>query len=103
MELEAMHARNFGILAGILATTASIFSFTMVVRGSGAVESAKTTTAHTRSLSSSFLSHYTRPADIPFPKDNVYTPARERLGRLLFFDPRLSGSNWISCASCHNP
>jgi len=22
---------------------------------------------------------------------------------MLFFDPRLSGSQWISCASCHNP
>jgi len=22
---------------------------------------------------------------------------------MLFFDPRLSGSNWISCATCHNP
>jgi cytochrome c peroxidase len=25
------------------------------------------------------------------------------LGKTLFFDPRLSGSNQISCASCHNP
>lgn len=25
------------------------------------------------------------------------------LGRLLFFDPLLSGSNQISCSSCHNP
>ena len=25
------------------------------------------------------------------------------LGKMLFFDPRLSGSNWISCATCHNP
>lgn len=25
------------------------------------------------------------------------------LGKLLFFDTRLSGSNQISCASCHNP
>ncbi|HJS75636.1 MAG TPA: cytochrome-c peroxidase, partial [Vicinamibacteria bacterium] len=28
---------------------------------------------------------------------------RELLGRTLFFDPRLSGSNFISCATCHNP
>ena len=28
---------------------------------------------------------------------------RERLGRILFFDPRLSGSKVMSCASCHNP
>ena len=26
-----------------------------------------------------------------------------RLGKLLFFDPILSGSNQISCSSCHNP
>ncbi len=25
------------------------------------------------------------------------------LGKLLFFDPRLSGANQISCASCHTP
>jgi cytochrome c peroxidase len=27
----------------------------------------------------------------------------ERLGKLLFFDPILSGNNQRSCASCHNP
>src|SRR6185503_4103471 len=25
------------------------------------------------------------------------------LGKLLFFDPRLSVDNTVSCASCHNP
>jgi cytochrome c peroxidase len=33
-------------------------------------------------------------------KKNKY---RVKLGKTLFFDPRLSGSNWISCATCHNP
>ena len=46
---------------------------------------------------------YHRPATVPFPADNAPTPAREQLGKALFFDPRLSGSNAISCASCHNP
>ncbi len=46
---------------------------------------------------------YVRPTEIPFPKSNQYTPARELLGRTLFFDPRLSGSKFISCATCHNP
>jgi cytochrome c peroxidase len=46
---------------------------------------------------------YRRPAAVPYPADNAFTPARERLGRTLFFDPRLSGSGSISCASCHNP
>jgi cytochrome c peroxidase len=46
---------------------------------------------------------YARPTAIPAPPDNLPTPAREALGKMLFFDPRLSGSNSISCASCHNP
>jgi len=44
-----------------------------------------------------------RPAVVPAPDNNALNPDRVALGRALFFDPRLSGSNWISCASCHNP
>ncbi|PJZ30944.1 cytochrome-c peroxidase [Leptospira kmetyi] len=39
----------------------------------------------------------------PYPEDNRPTPERILLGKTLFFDPIVSGSNWISCASCHNP
>lgn len=46
---------------------------------------------------------FLRPAEIPQPADNKLTQARIDLGKALFFDPRLSGSNWISCATCHNP
>jgi cytochrome c peroxidase len=46
---------------------------------------------------------YLRPAKAPEPPHNIGTPERIELGKTLFFDPRLSGSNWISCASCHNP
>lgn len=39
--------------------------------------------------------------------DTSYFETMERpdvmLGKLLFFDPVLSGSNQISCSSCHNP
>lgn len=31
------------------------------------------------------------------------TPEKVRLGRWLFFDPRLSADGTISCASCHEP
>ncbi|WP_299691900.1 cytochrome c peroxidase [Hydrocarboniphaga sp.] len=44
-----------------------------------------------------------RPAQVPAPESNAPTAERVELGKALFFDPRLSGSNWISCASCHNP
>lgn len=46
---------------------------------------------------------FLRPMTIPQPADNLLTPERVELGRSLFFDPRLSGSNFISCATCHNP
>jgi len=40
-----------------------------------------------------------RPAE--FPEDNPHTDAKAELGKLLFFDGRLSGSGQMSCASCH--
>lgn len=46
---------------------------------------------------------YERPKKILYLETNAYTPEREALGKSLFFDPRLSGSNSISCATCHNP
>jgi len=48
-------------------------------------------------------SEYYRPQIIPAPADNFPTQERVDLGKNLFFDPRLSGSNWISCGTCHNP
>lgn len=39
----------------------------------------------------------------PIPLDNQPTPQRIELGRLLFFDPILSGSQRVSCGSCHHP
>ncbi len=49
------------------------------------------------------LASFRRPANVPHPADNPYSPAKANLGRLLFFDPILSASGTISCASCHNP
>ena len=40
---------------------------------------------------------------VPIPADNVITPAKVELGRLLYFDTRLSGDAAISCATCHLP
>jgi cytochrome c peroxidase len=46
---------------------------------------------------------YQRPGEIPFPEGNPYSEAKSKLGRILFFDPLLSGSRLRSCATCHNP
>jgi parallel beta-helix repeat protein len=35
--------------------------------------------------------------------DNPVTPEKVELGRLLYFDPVLSGDNTQSCATCHHP
>ncbi len=50
-----------------------------------------------------YLKDYKKPSIVPYPKDNEYSKDKELLGKILFFDPRLSASNWISCATCHNP
>ena len=36
------------------------------------------------------------------PPVSWHTPAAEQLGKLLFFDPRLSGSGQLACVSCHD-
>ncbi len=49
------------------------------------------------------MSKWLRPAEVPQPKDNQLTPERIELGKLLYFDVRLSSSEKISCATCHHP
>lgn len=52
------------------------------------------------------------PEDNPFgslpktvidPIDNISTPEKINLGRMLFWDPVLSGDGDVACASCHHP
>lgn len=43
------------------------------------------------------------PQQIPSPESNPTTDAKIELGKKLFFDPRLSGDNKMSCATCHMP
>jgi len=40
---------------------------------------------------------------MPYPVYNPYSEEKQSLGKILFFDPRLSSSGQIACASCHNP
>ena len=41
--------------------------------------------------------------NVPIPSHNLQFDAKVELGKLLFFDPRLSKDKSISCASCHLP
>src|ERR1700730_10391253 len=40
---------------------------------------------------------------VDWPEDNPYSAAKAELGRLLYFDNRLSSDESVSCASCHAP
>ncbi|MES9990674.1 MAG: cytochrome c peroxidase [Candidatus Thiodiazotropha sp.] len=41
------------------------------------------------------------PSSAPEPRDNPSTKEKVRLGKMLFFDTRLSADGSLSCASCH--
>ncbi|BCR06943.1 c-type cytochrome [Desulfuromonas versatilis] len=42
------------------------------------------------------------PTSPPALKDNPASPEKVELGRMLYFEPRLSASGLISCQTCHN-
>jgi len=46
---------------------------------------------------------FKRPTYITFPVSAPYSPQLATLGKMLFFDTRLSGTQNMSCATCHNP
>ena len=43
------------------------------------------------------------PSTPPSPEHNPTTDEKVKLGKLLFWDPILSGNKDIACASCHHP
>ncbi len=43
------------------------------------------------------------PKKVVAPKNNPTSESKEALGKLLFYDPILSGNKDISCATCHHP
>src|SRR4051812_4677950 len=43
------------------------------------------------------------PLTVTTPANNPQTPQKIALGKLLFFDPILSGNKDVACATCHHP
>lgn len=41
--------------------------------------------------------------DLLVPQANPLTPEKVELGKMLYFDPRLSADGTVSCATCHDP
>lgn len=56
-----------------------------------------------RSNPDGLKTQYQRPSVIHFPKDNPYSRTKAALGKMLFFDPRVSKAQNMNCVSCHNP
>lgn len=46
---------------------------------------------------------FQRPQQIPAPVSNPLTAEKAALGKVLFFDSRLSRDKSMSCATCHSP
>ena len=91
-------------VVAISAAFLALVSFTLSEQDAKAIDrSAATQVAEDEVALLEVKAKYRRPSKIPFPEENPYSKARWDLGKALFFDPRLSGSNSISCASCHNP
>lgn len=49
------------------------------------------------------LKEFLLPSAPPSPQDNPWTQKAADLGKQLFFDPRMSGTGQVTCASCHFP
>jgi cytochrome c peroxidase len=92
---------------GFAAIAAGVVSFGFAGIGYGAALVSQTrhveVTSRAASGTDALKTLYRRPATIPFPKDNPYTPEKAALGKKLYFDTRLSVTSAQSCASCHSP
>jgi len=66
----------------------------------GAMDSSLTTNKQSKELLGEISA---LPLTYKSPVDNPTTKEKLELGRILFYDPILSGSKDVSCASCHHP
>lgn len=64
----------------------------------GAAPEADSLSANTRPSRQDF-----KRVAVAYPDENPFSTAKSDLGRLLFFDPLLSGAQTRSCSNCHNP
>lgn len=93
------------LLCSIIVSSVAAF-LTVVARGNEPTTSVQSSAGSVQ-LSAAAIDElktkFRRPASIPFPKSNPFDEKKKDLGRTLFFDPRLSVTGSVSCASCHDP
>lgn len=93
------------LFGSVLAIAAGLIGFATISFGAAIVGGTRRTDLSPKGTESidAMKVAYRRPAMIPFPKGNPYTPEKASLGKKLYFDPRLSVTSAQSCASCHSP
>ncbi len=82
----------------------SLLGLTLWACGGGGVTVTDTTATATATSSGNW--RWQLPSHFPVPKvpaDNPMSVEKVELGRLLFYERRLSGAGTSSCASCHQP
>jgi len=95
-----MYTRSFGVAA---VCTIALAATALLTLGEPSFAGANRPATETLPEAATLMADYQRPSWIPFPENNPHSEAKERLGRALYFDPRLSRSNMQSCSSCHSP
>lgn len=84
--------------------TFGLFSLTIIWVNCSHPEAERERLVQQRKTALKALSRITAlPETIQSPKDNPTTSAKVALGKLLFFDPVLSGNKDVACATCHHP
>lgn len=43
------------------------------------------------------------PKDVVYPTNNLYSNEKDELGKMLYWDPILSGNKDVACVTCHHP
>lgn len=93
-----MNARNRPLLFALLTFLAAV-----AWRCGSSEEPSSTATAADFSDEKLVALFGALPETADAPADNPTTPQKVELGRLLFYDPILSGQRDVSCATCHHP
>jgi cytochrome c peroxidase len=91
--------------SGVAAATLGLIGFVNLSYGAAIVGEMRRTEPSPKAAVAidAMKAEYRRPALIPFPKENPYTPDKASLGKKLYFDTRISVTSAQSCASCHSP
>ena len=109
--IASVSARVVFRMAGLLATAGLVSGWVLALGAQGR-ESRAASTTRTLQLPDppyryayvDLPAHFTKPAAQKFdntPVNNPTTDEGATLGRVLFYDTRLSANNTVSCGSCH--